>query len=88
MPNTEGSKTTEILIALLMKAVGLAIVFFAAIKISDSALQMKLIEIGFAIFGAAGVSYIVGRSVRKIGQPAATPEDDAEAAKVVAGISK
>jgi hypothetical protein len=85
VPTTEGSKTTEILVALLMKAVGLALVIFASLKVEDPVLKAKLIEIGFALFGAGGVSYIVGRSVRKIGQPTLTPGDDAEAAKVVAG---
>lgn len=84
MPTTEGSKTTEILVMLLMKAVGIALVIFASLKITDPALQQRLIEIGFGLFGAGGVSYIIGRSVRKIGQPSAV-NDDQEAAKVVAG---
>lgn len=87
MPTTEGSKTTEILMALLMKAIGLAILIFAMIKVPAGPLQNTLIEMSMGLIGVAGGAYILGRSVRKIGQPVQTPPgDDAEAAKVVAAV--
>ena len=87
MPQTEGSKTTEILMALASKVIGLGLVIFALLKISDPVLQAKLIEYGLTLIGVSTAAYVIGRSVRKIGQPTATPEpaDDAAAAKVVGG---
>jgi len=73
-----------------MKLVGVALVIFASLKVADPVLQKTLIEYGIGLFGAGGAAYIIGRSVRKIGQPVVVepvkpPADDKAAAAVVAG---
>jgi len=68
-------------LTLLLNVVGLAIITFASLKVSDPALQAKLLEIGQWLMAFTTGSYVISRGVSKIGQPTSAAQAAAEVAK-------